>query len=97
MKRDDKMERFDGYLFSKLHLIGSKSEGPTYFLQQFDYKEYKVIKHAQLWEEDPELHKFLARKVTIEGAMSYSGIVYEKIMDYVHKKEVVEEKSYERK
>jgi hypothetical protein len=82
MKGDDKMERFDGYLFSKLHLIGSKSEGPTYFLQQFDYREYKVIKHAQLWEEDPELHKFLARKVTIEGSMSYSGLVYEKIMDY---------------
>ncbi len=82
MKRDDKMERFDGYLFSKLHLIGSKSEGPTYFLQQFDYKEYEVIKHAHLWEEDPELHKFLARKVTIEGAMSLNGIVYKNIMKY---------------
>ncbi|RCV64089.1 Intracellular proteinase inhibitor [Methanophagales archaeon] len=82
MKGDDKMERFDGYLFSKLHLIGSKSEGPTYFLQQFDYKEYEVIKHAHLWEEDPELHKFLARKVTIEGAMSLNGIVYKNIMKY---------------
>ena len=82
MKGDDKMERFDGYMFSKLHLIGTKSEGPTYFLQQFDYKDYKVIKHAQLWEEDPELHKFLARKVTIEGSMTLNGIVYEKIVDY---------------
>ena len=91
MKGDDKMERFDGYLFSKLHLIGSKSEGPTYFLQQFDYKEYEVIKHAHLWKEDPELHKFLARKVTIEGAMSFNGIVYKNIMEY-KPAEVKEEK-----
>ena len=86
------METFDGYLFSKLDNIWSKNEGPKYFLQQFDYKEIVVIKQVHPWEEDPNLHKFLDKKVTIEGELSYSGIVYEKIMDYVHRKEVAEEK-----
>ena len=89
------MERFDGYLFSKLDNIWSKSEGPKYFLQQFDYKEIVVIKQVHLWEEDPNLHKFLGKKVTIEGKLSYSGIVYEKIIDYVHRKEAAEEKRLE--
>ena len=89
------MEKFDGYLFSKLHLIGSKSEGPAYFLQQFDYKEIVVIKHANLWQEDPVLHKCLGKKVTVEGKMSSSGIVYEKIMDYVHRRRAAEEKRLE--
>ena len=89
------MDRFDGYLFSKLHLIGSKSEGPTYFLQQFNYKEFVVIKHANLWQEDPVLHKYLGKKVTVVGKMSGSGIVYEKIMDYVHGEKPSEEKRLE--
>lgn len=76
------MEKFDGYLFSKLHLIGSKSEGPAYFLQQFDYKEIVVTKRVDPWKEDPKLHKFLANKVTIVGKMSPGGIHYKDIMSY---------------
>jgi hypothetical protein len=59
MKGDDKMERFDGYLFSKLHLIGSKSEGPTYFLQQFDYKEYKGNKACPTMGRRPRTAQIL--------------------------------------
>lgn len=77
-----KLERFDGYLFSKLHLIGSKSEGPTYCLQQFDYKEIVVKKQVYLWQEDPTLHKFLAKKVTVEGEIKSSQIEYKSIRDY---------------
>jgi len=73
------MARFDGYLFSKLHLIGSKSEGPIYILQHWDYTENLVIKKAMLWQEDPNLHKFLDKKVTIEGAFGQDGIRYDKI------------------
>lgn len=76
------MAKFDGYLFSRLAAIGSKSEGPVYFLQQFDYKEYSVIKKAPLWQEDPKLHKYLNRKVVINGKMSYSGIEYKSIALY---------------
>lgn len=77
-----KLERFDGYLFSKLHLIGSKSEGPTYYLQQFDYKEIVVNKQVYLWQEDPTLHKFLAKKVTVEGEIKDSRIEYKSIRDH---------------
>jgi len=73
------MARFDGYLFSKLHLIGTKSEGPFYILQRWDYSEHPVIKKAMPWQEDPNLHKFLDKKVTIEGAFGQDGIRYEKI------------------
>lgn len=85
------MTRFNGYLFSKLHLIGSKSEGPSYFLQQFDYKETAIIKQTSLWQEDPALHKFLARKVTVEGQLTLNGIVYEEVKDYQSVKAVEEE------
>lgn len=78
-KKMGKMKRFDGYLFAKLALIGSKSEGPSYILQQWDYIELPVIKNVQLWEEDPVLHKFLAKKVTILGYMTEEGIKYKKI------------------
>lgn len=76
------MEIFDGYLFAKLDCIGSKSEGPKYFLQHFDYKQDVVIKQVHLWEEDPGLHRFLNKKVMIEGTLSSSGIVYGAISDY---------------
>ncbi len=77
------MEIFDGYLFSKLHLIGTESEGPLYFLQQWDYTEPVVMKKTPLWEIDPELHSFLNRKVTIEGDLGPHGIEYQKISDFV--------------
>jgi len=76
------MEKFNGYLFSKLGAIGSKSEGPAYFLQQFDYKELPIIKHAALWQKDPALHKMLNSKVTIEGDMTFSGIQYKSIAPF---------------
>jgi len=75
------MQRFDGYLFAKLLLIGSYSEGPGYILQQWDYKELPVIKKVYPWEEDPELHKFLAKKVTIMGKMMEEGIEYKEITE----------------
>jgi hypothetical protein len=76
------LERYDGYLFSKLHLIGSKSEGPTYYLQKFDYKEFVVQKKVNLWENDPKLDEFLAKKVTIEGILNNNRIEYEALNDY---------------
>ncbi len=89
------MEIFDGYLFSKLDCIGSKSEGPKYFLQYFDYKEDVVMKQVHLWEEDPDLHRFLNRKVTIEGKLSSSGIFYDKIGEYKPSREFTGESKLE--
>ena len=73
------LEVFHGYLFSKLHLIGSFSEGPTYYLQKFGYKEIPIQKHTHLWERDPKLHKFLGEKVTIAGEIKEGKIYYVKI------------------
>lgn len=89
------MEIFDGYLFSKLDCIGSRSEGPKYFLQYLDYKEDVVVKRVHLWEEDPDLHKFLNKKVTIEGRLSVKGIFYDKISEYKPRKEAVGENMLE--
>ena len=89
------MEIFDGYLFSKLDCIGSRSEGPKYFLQYFDYKENVVIKQAHLWEEDPNLHRYLNKKVTIEGKLSYSGIIYDAVSEYKPRREAVGENMLE--
>jgi hypothetical protein len=73
------MEKFEGFLFSKLHLIGSRSEGPIYNLQHWDYSEIKIKKKTNLWEEDPELQKFLGKKVVIEGEKESDEITYSKI------------------
>ena len=75
------MARFDGYLFSKLHLIWTRLEGPIYILQCWDYREIPVIKQTLPWQEDPNLHKFLGKKVTIDGVFGPEGLRYEKIGD----------------
>jgi len=85
------MARFDGYLFSKLHAIGTKSEGPIYILQHWNYSENPVIKKTMPWQEDPNLHKFLDQKVTIEGAFGQDGIRYEKISSLSPMPEMVKE------
>lgn len=76
------MALFDGYLFSKLALIGTKSEGPAYFLQQWDYREIRVEKKSFPWKPDPDLHQFLNKKVTISGEIGEEGIHYYKVTDF---------------
>ncbi|MEZ5534876.1 MAG: hypothetical protein R3F02_04560 [Thiolinea sp.] len=76
------MKKIDGYLFAKLANIGSRSEGPVYYLQQFDYTELQVVKQVNLWEEDPVLQPLLAGKVTIDGEVHPDGIVYEQVRPY---------------
>jgi hypothetical protein len=39
-----------------------------------------VAKKVEPWEEDPKLHEFLARKVTIEGKYGPGGISYDEIL-----------------
>lgn len=76
------MKKIHGYLFSKLDNIGSKSEGPAYHLQQFDYTELEVMKQANLWQEDPVLHPLIASKVTLIGDVRPDGIMYEQAHPY---------------
>ena len=76
-------QRFEGYLYSKLRFIGTRSEGPFYFLQRWDYTEIPVVKKADSWEEDPLLHRHVARKVKIEGVQAINGILYDEIHEHV--------------
>ncbi len=72
-------KKYDGYLFAKLGAIGTKSEGPIYFLQLFNNKDVAVEKKCKLWENDTTLHKNLGKKVTINGSMKDSHIKYKSI------------------
>ncbi len=73
------MKLFYGYLFSKLDLIGSKSEGPIYFLQQSDYSELLVRKKTHPWQTDPALHENLNRKVVVLGTVEDKAISYQRV------------------
>lgn len=76
------MNELQGFLFSKLDNIGSRSEGPVYFLQQFDLKELPILKKVNLWEEDPVLQKHIATKVTLLGNLKEGKIDYENVFEY---------------
>jgi hypothetical protein len=74
------MANFNGYLFSKLGAVGTKSEGPVYFLQHFDSKnDYSILKHATLFQKDEMLHPFLNTKVSIVGDLVNGMIEYRSI------------------
>jgi len=78
-----RLAKFDGFVFSKLRAIGSKSEGPAYYLQQWDYEEIAIAKKTHLWQEDPALQQYLGKKATIEGKLNHDVLDYEKIGDYL--------------
>ncbi|MFX1344016.1 MAG: hypothetical protein ACFFAI_02830 [Promethearchaeota archaeon] len=66
------MGEIRGILFAIIEGIGTRSEGPTYYIKPLDdYKDrwskILVRKKTQMWEMDPELHKFLDKKVLITG------------------------------
>jgi hypothetical protein len=73
---EDCGEKFSGYLFARLHLLGTKSEGPSYFLQQADDSDLPVIKKVQLWEDDPALHARLGSRVAMTGVLRLNGVEY---------------------
>ncbi len=66
------MDEIKGILFSIMEGTGTRSEGPTYFIKPLDnykkrWSKILVRKKTNLWEEDPGLHKFLDKKVSIIG------------------------------
>jgi len=66
------MKEIRGTLFTIVKGKGTRSEGPEYFIKSLDdykdrWSEILVRKKTHLWEKDPELHKFLNKKVLIIG------------------------------
>ena len=61
------MKKYAGLIFVKHGRIGSKSEGPDYFLQT-NQAEYPLqLNKRQLWKPDYELEFYCRRMVEIEG------------------------------
>jgi len=66
------MDEIRGILFAIIEGKGTRSEGPTYFIRPLDeyknrWSEILVRKKTHMWEKDPELHKYLDKKVLITG------------------------------
>ncbi len=83
------MEEFDGYLFSKLAAIGTKSEGPVYFLQQSNYNEIIIKKKAMLFENDSTLHALLGKLVKVKGEIHINEIDYAEISELDLKNNII--------
>lgn len=61
-----------GILTSKQEGIGTKSEGPSYWLEPIDeykerWSEILIRKQTMMWQKDPALHDHLGKKVLIFG------------------------------
>lgn len=75
----DEIETYTGHLFSRTERIGTRSEGPEYYLRLENGREIHVIKKAELWEKDPELQKMIDRKVWISGNLMDGELIYKEI------------------
>ena len=56
-------------------MIGSKSEGPVYYLQTAGYSEVKINKQAPPWGKDKVLHDVLDSWVKITGECESDGSI----------------------
>ena len=74
--------QYDGFLYWKLQAIGTRSEGPAYFLQTFDNRDIPIKKRAMLWQQDPALHAHVGTKVTIDGGMAGRSLIYTSVKPY---------------
>lgn len=89
MKKDD----VTGILIAKVIGEGSMSEGPEYWIQPLDdYKsrwdEILIRKQTMMWQEDPNLHGFLGKKVIIHGEVIETKSTI--TIDYITVKEAEE-------
>lgn len=75
------MESIEGFLFMRLERVGTRSEGPEYFLQRFDENpDLHIRKNVAPWQDEPALRKYLAMKVTITGVVQNSEMAYSSIV-----------------
>ncbi|MFX1454627.1 MAG: hypothetical protein ACFFDB_04570 [Promethearchaeota archaeon] len=60
------VKKYYGTIISRRSGIGTKSEGPEYYLKLEKTNEFDSLfirKEAYLWQEDPKLQKFVGTKV----------------------------------
>ena len=70
------MKEFDGYLYSRLHSMYSKNEGPDYYLQTREDKDYFLIteKMPEPWKINEMLEPYVRSKVDIKGELKEERI-----------------------
>ena len=66
------MKEYRGTLTSRMERVGTRSEGPEYFLildkpNDFGQLELAIRKNSLLWQKDPILNQFLGKQVIIKG------------------------------
>ena len=81
---ESKVVTITGLLYSLIERVGTKSEGPEYYLRMDDGAEIHVFKKANLWQEDPALQEHTNKRVSV------SGDLYEKELYYKEVKPIVE-------
>ena len=80
IKRDpDMFVSQRGYLVSRTERIGTKSEGPEYYLRLEDGREIHVIKNADLWKEDPRLQEKVGVEVWVLGTLVDGEMIYKEV------------------
>jgi len=78
---ENNLETYIGRLFVKTERVGTRSEGPEYYLTLEDGTEIHVIKNANLWEKDPMLQGHVDRDVWISGNVIEGELLYESVGD----------------
>ena len=71
------LKTYIGTIISKKSNLGTRSEGPEYYLKLEGHNEFGQIelfirKDAQLWQEDPQLQKHVGHKVMLKGEPIYT-------------------------
>jgi hypothetical protein len=75
----DDVVHYIGMLSARTERVGTKSEGPEYYLRLKDGAEIHVVKNATLWEADPALQALIDRKVWIEGKLAGGQLYYTQV------------------
>ena len=78
--RDPKMYvNLPGTLLSRTERVGTRSEGPEYYLRTDDGREIHVVKNALPWKADKVLRKEVDRDVWIPGTLVDGELVYTEV------------------
>ncbi|WP_157098321.1 hypothetical protein [Chlorobaculum limnaeum] len=74
------MNSYKGLIFIKHGRVGTRSEGPDYFLQTKNGDYLLQFKDRHPWQPDYELEFFCRMMVEIEGALNDNMLKVERIL-----------------
>ena len=71
------LKKYIGTIISKKEGIGTRSEGPEYYIDlikpnDFGQTELAIRKEVPLWQEDPILQTYVGQKVQLIGEPIYT-------------------------